>query len=108
MFSSVCRTKDNLHVMFPALGANIAVKQTLSEDDVDVTEMDPNIRSDLTICSLSIYQHSDVTATKSLTWNKAILSDYGEFKRVDPENEAVMLKNSTDCFKCLGSICHGR
>jgi hypothetical protein len=69
--------------------------------DVDpITEMDAYM-SDLTISSSSIDEPSGVTPTKTLTWNKAILSDYAEFKRVDPENEVVMLKNNIDCFKCV-------
>jgi hypothetical protein len=55
--------------------------------------------SDSTISSSSIDQPSDVTATKTLTWNITILWDYAEFKNVDPENEVVMLKNNIDCVK---------
>jgi hypothetical protein len=77
------------------------VEQTRSEDDVDpITEMDAYI-SDSTISSSSIDQLPDVTATKTLTWNKAILLNYAEFKKVGPENEVVMLKNNIDCFKYL-------
>jgi hypothetical protein len=75
------------------------VEQTRPEDDVDpITEMDAYM-SDSTISSSFIDQPTDVTATKTLTWNKAILLDYAEFKRLDPENEAVTLKNNIDCFK---------
>ena len=49
--------------------------------------------------SSSIDQPSDVTAAETLTWNKAILLDCAEFKRVDPENEVMMLKNNY--FKCV-------
>ena len=49
--------------------------------------------------SSSIDQPSDVTATEMLTWNKAILLDCAEFKRVDPKNEVMILKNNY--FKCV-------
>jgi hypothetical protein len=63
-----------------------------------ITEIDAYM-IDSTISSSSINQLSDVTATKTLTWNIAILLNYAEFKKVDPENEVVMLKNNIDCFK---------